>query len=66
MMTSNTRHSRPGDYNADADVPDEYVWSAISYLDPEQKNEPSDSALWFAAVAALVIWGSLWIVLHSL
>jgi hypothetical protein len=66
MMNSNTRCTRPGDYKADADVSDEYVWSEISYLDPEQKNGPSNSALWVIAVADLLIWGSLWFLLHSL
>jgi hypothetical protein len=45
MMNSNTRRTRPADYKADADVSDEYVWSEISYLDPEQKNGPSNSLL---------------------
>jgi hypothetical protein len=66
MMNSNTRRTRPADYKADADVSDEYVWSEISYLDPEQKNGPSNSLLWVTTVAALLIWGSLWLLLHSL
>lgn len=66
MMNSNTRGTRPGDHPADADIPDEYVWSVISYLDPEQHYGPSNFVLWVATGAALVIWGSLWFLLRSL
>ncbi len=66
MMNSNTQRTSPGDYKPDADVSDEYVWSAISYLDTEQNNGPSNSALWVATVAALLIWGLLWFRLLSL
>ena len=66
MMNANIWRTRPGNYKADADVSDEYVWSAIAYLDPEQENGPSDSVLWITTVAALLIWGSLWFLLHSL
>ena len=66
MMNSNTRRTHPGDCIADADVSDEYVWSAISYLDPERENRLSNAALWIATIVALLIWGSLWYVLNSL
>lgn len=66
MMNSDTGRTRPRDYKANDDVSDEYVWSAISYLDPEQKSEPNNSALWFATVAALLIWGLLWFRMLSL
>ena len=65
MMNSNTRRSHPGDYRVDA-ISDEYVWSEISYLDPEQQNGPSNSVPWVTTVAALLIWGSLLFLLHSL
>jgi hypothetical protein len=65
MMNSNTRHTGPGDYKA-ADVSDEYVWSEISYLDPEQQNEPSNVLLWVTTGAALLLWGLLWFLFHSL
>ena len=48
------------------DVPDEYVWSAISYLDPEQENCRRNSVLWGTTVAALLMWVSLLFLLHSL
>ena len=66
MMNSNTRRTRSGNYMSDADISDEQVWSTISYLDPEQKDGPSNSALWVATVAALLIWGSLLFRLLSL
>lgn len=66
MLNSNTRRTRPEDYKPDADISDEYVWFAISYLDPEQKKEPSNPVLWVATVAALLLWGLLWFLLHSL
>lgn len=66
MVNSNAQRTSPGDYKPDADVSDEYVWSVISYLDPERKNEPSDPLLWVATVAALLLWGLLWFLLHSL
>lgn len=66
MTNSNTRRIRPGDYETDADISDEYVWSAISYLDPEQKNAASNSVMWATTVAALMIWASLLFLLHSL
>lgn len=66
MTNSNTRRIGPGHYETDADISDEYVWSAISYLDPEQENGPSDPVLWVTTVAALLIWASLLFLLHSL
>jgi hypothetical protein len=65
MMNSNTRRTRPEDYKA-ADVSDEYVLSEISYLDPEQQNEPSNALLWVTTVAALLLWGLLWFLFCSL
>lgn len=65
-MNSNTRRTRPRDYKTDADLSDEYVWSAISYLDPEQKNAPSKLALLVTMIAALLLWGLLWFLFHSL
>lgn len=66
MVNSKTRCTRPGDHKTDADIPDEYIWSVISYLDPEQQNGPSNFVLWVSLYTALLIWGSLWVLLLSL
>jgi hypothetical protein len=65
MMNSNTQRPHPGDCKADADVSDEYIWSEISYLDPEQQNGPSNALPWVTTVAALLLWGLLLFMFHS-
>jgi hypothetical protein len=65
-MNSKARRNRPGDYQADPDMSDEYVWSEISYLDPGQQNGPSKALLWVTTVGALLLWGLLLFLFHSL
>ncbi len=65
-MNANGRRNRPGDYQVDPDISDESVWSAISYLDPEQQNGPSKALLSVTTVAALLLWGLLLFLFHSL
>jgi hypothetical protein len=43
-------------------ISDEYVWSAIRYLDPDGKGEKNWSLL-FATLAVGMIWGILILIL---
>ena len=45
---------------------DEYIWSAIRYLDPNKRQSGNGFAVIFAIVAAVLIWGIVLFILAKI